>query len=58
MTLRRAQVVCEVKELHEIGVYTQIVCYLKSRFRVMYAGRFEERPVAHDRSLIVNHAQR
>jgi len=48
MSLLRAPIRCEVKELHEIAVYIHIVCYLQSRVRVTYAGRLEQPPVAHD----------
>ena len=58
MTLRRAPFKREKKEYHAIAVYIHIVCHLMSRFRVMYAVRFEKLPVDHDGFLYVFHAHR
>jgi len=33
------------------------VCYLQFRVRVIYAGRIEKRPVAHEELLFIIHAQ-
>ena len=55
MALRGAPVGREIEEQHEVVIDIYVVCYLKSRVRVMYAGPFEQRRIAHNRYFLVIH---